>query len=160
MLLYGDSRNIQDQCEIFNFTSYIEGYRRLCLLPPNGLGASTEYEFDQIYMNYILGNDSNFVAFFNIIQLLRAGRDVYLIVSNDDWSEMIIESLLKLIQQRYGYNATRINCIEDLFTAEPGDFNRSYGLFNYDTDAERYEEIMTRYNIMMKEQEKLKSYGS
>lgn len=102
MLLYGNARNIQDQCVIYNFTSYIEGYRRLNLIPPNSLGASSEYEFDQRYMEFILSNDYNFVEFFNIIYNLYSGQDVYIIISDDPWSETLVESLLKLIQQRYG----------------------------------------------------------
>jgi hypothetical protein len=147
MLLYGDARNIQDQCVVLNYTSYIEGYRRLNLLPPNSLGASSDYQFDQLYMQYILSNDALFIEFFSLIEMLRNGRDVYIIVSNDDWSEQLIESLLKLIQQRYGYNATRINCFEDLITAEPGNFNSSYGLFNYDTDADRYTDLVMRIRL-------------
>jgi hypothetical protein len=98
-------------------------------------------------MQYILSNDALFIEFFSLIEMLRNGRDVYIIVSNDDWSEQLIESLLKLIQQRYGYNATRINCFEDLITAEPGNFNSSYGLFNYDTDADRYTDLVMRIRL-------------
>ena len=33
--------------------------------------------------------------------------------TSEDWSENIVESLLKLIQQRYGYNAYRIDSYDD-----------------------------------------------
>lgn len=138
MLLYGDASNIQEQCTILNLSSYIEGYRKLNLLPPNSLGATTEYQFDQLYAKSIMEDDYLFSQMFSIIYLLSIGQDVYIIVSNDDWSENIIESLLKLIQQRYGYNATRINCFDDIVNAIPGEFNPSYGLFNLDQDMERF----------------------
>ena len=138
MLYYGNSQNIQEQCVVFNFTSYIEGYRRLNLIPPNSLGASNEYEFDQLYMDYIMRYDFRFVEFFNIIYYLYSGQDVYLVISDDSWSEVLIESLLKLIQQRYGYNAVRVNCFDDIVFSEPSSFNKSYGLINLDNDMERY----------------------
>lgn len=147
MLLYGDASNIQEQCTILNLSSYIEGYQKLNLLPPNSLGATTEYQFDQLYAKSIMEDDYLFSQMFSIIYLLSIGQDVYIIVSNDDWSENIIESLLKLIQQRYGYNATRINCFDDIVNTIPGEFNPSYGLFNLDQDMERFTYITKLQSI-------------
>ncbi len=145
MLYYGNSRNIQDQCVIFNFTSYIEGYRRLPLLPPNNLGAVNEYHFDCLYMQYIISDDMRFSILFSLVSLLHQGTDVYLIISEDDWSEVLIESLLKLIQQRYGYNAIRINCFDDIvYSQDSVDFIPAYGVINYDADLTRYESILIR----------------
>lgn len=138
MLYYGNARNIQDQCVVLNFTSYIEGYRRLYLIPPNSLGASNDYQFDVLYMQYIFENDPIFFEFFSLMDLLNRGCDVYIIISDDDWSIMLIESLLKLIQQRYGYNGQRVDCLDDVIYSVPGEFNREYGLYNYDIDSERY----------------------
>lgn len=138
MLLYGNVANIKTDSYVFNLTSFVEGYNRLRIIPPNNLGASSDYEFDQLYANWIFGNDSIFFDFFTIINILYCGFDVYLIVSDDMWSENILESLLKLIQQRYGYNATKINCFDDLVYADPGEFNPGYGLFNLDQDLERF----------------------
>ena len=69
------------------------------------------------------------------------GRSVYLIISNDNWSELLIESLLKLIQQRYRYNAVLINSDEDYIYAKNNfniDFAPGYGLYNLDQDKERF----------------------
>lgn len=138
MLLYGNCENIQDQCTIFNLSSFIEGYPKLDLLPPNTLGASTDYQFDQLYAKSIMESDYLFKQMFYIIYTLYLGKDVYIIVSDDDWSENIVESLFKLIQQRYGYNATRINCFDDVVNATPGEFTPGFGLFNLDQDLERF----------------------
>lgn len=142
MLYYGNAQNIQDQCVVFNFTSYIEGYRRLNLVPPNSLGASNEYQFDQLYMDYIFSNDSLFAELFTIINCLYIGASVYIIISEDPWSETLIESILKMIQQRYGYGSTKVNCFEDVIFSEPGSFNTEYGLLNLDADMERYVYIL------------------
>ena len=157
MLLYGNKNNIQDQCVVFNFTSLIEGYNKLLLVPPNNLGANSEYEFDVRYMHYILDNDMIFISLMQIIYNLYINNNVYLIVSEDEWSEVLIESLLKLIQQRYGINATRIRSFDkqyqinaygffdetkmfdDLIYAKESTFDPNYGLTNLDIDMDRYE---------------------
>lgn len=157
MLLYGDANQAKlmegvPDTIIFSLTSLSERYPRLHLLnPPNFLGSTSEKEFDINYMRYILEVDQNFYQFMSIIYPLYMGKNVYICNGTDPYSEMLIESLLKIIQQRYGYNATRINHINDLFTAELTDFESSYGLANLDVDKERYSYIY--------EQERLRSGG-
>lgn len=138
MLYYGNSANVQDDCLVLNFTSAKEGYKKLDLIPPNSLGAISEYDFDVKYMNWIMSDDYRFSQMFQIIDALSAGRDVYIMIGNEGWSEMLIESLLKLIQQRYGYNALRVNCFDDLLYTTPSEFNKTYGLINLDMDNDRY----------------------
>ena len=77
----------------------------------------TDREFDIAYMNYIMNYDDVFCEFFQIIYNLYIGIDVLIIASKDDWSENILESLLKLIQQRYGYDAVYIETDEDYMYA-------------------------------------------
>lgn len=136
--LYGDAANIQPDCVVINFNSLIEGFPSANLLPPNNLGAISEYDFDVKYMNWILCNDTNFINFMNIIMEIYYGRDVYLIITKDDWGFTLIESLLKLIQQRYGINGTFINSSDDILYASESEFNPYYGLANFDQDKERY----------------------
>lgn len=138
MLYYGNLNNVQDTGVVLNFTSPNEYYQRLNLIPPNSLGATSDYDFDVKYMNWIMSDDYRFSQMFDIIEYLYQGFDVYIIISDDSWSENLIESLLKLIQQRYGYNATRIDCLEDLTTSPVGGFNTEYGLYNFDEDEDRY----------------------
>lgn len=140
MLLYGNKDNIQYDCEIYNFCGLIEGYRDARLMPPNSLGSISEYDFDIKYMHYILDNDYIFINFMSIIMDLYYGKNVYLIISdsNDEWCSMITESLLKLIQQRYGIVAAKIDSFEDIFYVEDSTFNPYYGLANLDMDKERY----------------------
>lgn len=144
MLLYGNSRNIPDNVVVFNLTSLKEGYRRLDLLiPPNQLGLYTGRDFDIAYANYIMSNDMVFKEFFDIIHCLYIGQDVYIIIDEEaEWSENITESLLKLIQQRYGYNASHISCFDDFVYAcnnDISDFNPYFGVYNLDIDKQRYE---------------------
>lgn len=144
MLLYGNSLNIQPRCKVFNISSLYEGvnceYLKL-LTPPVGTMVTTgDRQFDINYYNYIMLNDPVFVQFFTIIYNLYLGIDVYLLVGDEDWQENLIEALLKVIQQRYGYNAIKINCEEDMFMAMSSnqDFDKCFGLYNLDMDKARY----------------------
>lgn len=153
MLMYGNSDNIIQTGNVFNLTSLKEGYVRLnYLIPPNEIGRFTGVDFDIAYANYILGNDLAFKQFFDIIYSLYIGTDVYLIVSEEgDWHENLIESLLKLIVERYGYSACKINTIDDyIFFANNKfnfEFNKFFGIGNLDSDKERYAYIVESIRI-------------
>lgn len=158
MLMYGEARNIfEKDCIIFNLTSLVEGFPRLVyLIPPNTLGKLSGRDFDLAYASYVFENDLPFRDFFAIIYNLYIGNDVFIVVSDSDWSENLIESLLKLIQQRYGYNANRIDSYEDYLyfctCKSNSDFNPYFGIMNLDMDKERYAYIL--------EAERLKNGGA
>lgn len=152
MLMYGNSENVIATGNVYNLTSMKEGYTRLNnLIPPNSLGKLTGRDFDLAYADYILGNDMVFIEFFHIIYSLYIGTDVYIVVSENDWSENLLESLLKLIQQRYGYNACKIDSLEDYvyfsISAQIPEFNIYFGIKNLDMDKERYTYIMENIRI-------------
>lgn len=151
MLMYGDARAadlVADNTDtmVYNITSLNERYRRarLDLLPPNSLGANSEYDYDVKYMEWVFANDGVFMNFMKIILDLYNGLNVFLVITHEDWSDMMLESLLKLIQQRYGYNSISIENPEDLFYAEDEGFNPEYGLINLDQDLARYQYIVGR----------------
>ena len=145
MIVYGNASMAdlvvdRDNFMVYNLTSLAERYSKakLPLVPPNNLGASSEYEFDVRYMQWILGNDINFYYFMNIIKDTRNGLDVFIVISEDEWSLILIESLTKLIQQRYGINAGYIKTEEDLYYTKESDIAEGYGIMNYDQDIERF----------------------
>ena len=111
-----------------------ENYTRLNLLPPLEFGKDYDYNFDILYAQYILSNDNIFFDLMMIVYSLYQGKDVFLLI--DDEVSGLNESLLKFIQQRYGYNASRINTLDDLLYSEDSDFSRE-GLINLDVDKER-----------------------
>lgn len=150
--MYGTSDCIIDTGFVYNFTSMREGYQRLAsLIPPNSLGYYVDLQFDQLYAQYILNNDCVFKEFFDLIYCLYIGNDVYLIISNDNWSENLIESLLKLIQCRYGYNGVKITCEADYYfylnQKEQPEFDPGFGLWNLDQDKERYAMILETFRL-------------
>lgn len=157
LLMYGSRPVLEydsgflDHGVIFNTTSYKMGFIELkCLMPPNSLGYLTDRDFDIAYANYILGNDNLFVQFFQIIYNLYIGKDVYIIVNNDDWAVNLDQSIFKLIQQRYGVNAVLVNSEEDYIFAKMTmdcDFNKGYGIYNLDIDKERFSYLVETFRI-------------
>ena len=155
MLMYGPASaadiKFGGKGVMYNLSSMREGFISLqALIPPNTIGRLTDREFDIAYANYIMSNDTLFCIFFQIVYNLYIGKDVFIIVSTEDWSENLLESLLKLIQQRYGYNAVLINTEADyLYAATSMNFGfvPGYGIFNLDQDKERFTTIIEQYRI-------------
>lgn len=160
MLYYGESYNkvfLREDIIIFSLTSYDESlYRLNLLIPPRELGKYLGKDFDIIYMNYIFSNDVVFSEFFTIIFNLYCGKDVFIAASENDWSENLVQSLMKLIQQRYGYNGIHISSEFDYIYAETNfvcDFNQGYGLINLDQDKARYNYIRENERIQNNQKE-------
>ena len=161
MLLYGNKNILEydsgffDHGVIFNTTSYKMGWEELNLLiPPNTIGHLQDRDFDIAYANYIFNNNWTFVQFFLIIYNLYICKDVYILVNDEDWAVNLDESLFKLIQQRYGINAIRIETEEDYMYAKlnmDSDFNKGFGIMNLDQDKERFAYLVEQYRIYYKQ---------
>ena len=155
MLMYGPASaadiKFGGKGVMYNLSSMREGFISLqALIPPNTIGRLTDREFDIAYANYIMSNDTLFCIFFQIIYNLYIGKDVFIIVSTEDWSENLLESLLKLIQQRYGYNGVLINTEADYLYATNSmnfGFAPGYGIYNLDQDKERFTTLIEQYRI-------------
>ena len=155
MLMYGPASaadiKFGGKGVMYNLSSMREGFISLqALIPPNTIGRLTDREFDIAYANYIMSNDTLFCIFFQIIYNLYIGKDVFIIISTEDWSENLLESLLKLIQQRYGYNSVLINTEADyLYAANSMNFGFApeYGIYNLDQDKERFTTLIEQYRI-------------
>ncbi len=102
-------------------------------------GDCSDASFDQSYHNFIFTNDQAFIQFMNIIVPAFTNPDclVQVTVTDNDYANAITESLIKLIQQRYGYNAYIINDVDDFMYAEESDFSIP-GLFVIDQDLMRF----------------------
>ena len=156
MLMYGPTSCLQyidvSSFKVYNLTGMVEGFDSIqALIPPNELGRFDSYEFDVNYYNYIIQNNAMFVTFFRIIQSLYIGQNVYIISDEADWCENLIESILKIIQQRYGYNGYCVKNNEDIMFAIQRDnstFDSTYGLANLDQDKLRYQYIVKQMEIM------------
>lgn len=149
MLIMGSPQCIQPAKDFFkdlillNYNSYIIGFPDSGIMPsPIPIQQYNDYEFDIAYADYIIRNDNVFCSFFNnIINPLQSGSNVFMISDNSNYEINLPESLLKLIQQRYGYNGSIINEPVDICTISESSFSIP-GLYNFDQDMIRYCEIM------------------
>lgn len=153
MLMYGNivPTVINFDTKIYNLASFLEGpfIKLNYLIPPNNIGHSDSYEFDVEYAKYLMTNDYAFIELFGLILELEYGNDLLILISDLQWSENIVESLFKFIQQRYGYNGVRINNDEDYlyFRDQVFDFNPNYGIYNLDADRNRYSILVEKIRI-------------
>lgn len=78
--------------------------------------------FDTSYANYILTCDEAFQDFMEILMAMYYNEDVFILTDLDSPPVVsMCESIIKLIQQRYGYNCYIANCPEDLFSLPESD---------------------------------------
>lgn len=145
MLIVGDYNSIpgyenpgiSENMLVFNFSGYDMKCRRLDVYPPSNMNFLDDKEYDINYANYILNNDNIFCNLFDIIYLLYEGVNIYILVTRTPNVDIINESLLKFIQQRYGYNYQLINGKYDINEYDYSNFSLS-GLVNFDNDRKRY----------------------
>ena len=62
---------------------------------------------------------------------------VYLLISEDSWSMMLIESFLKFISARYGVTATYVQAWDDKEYATDSEINPFFGMHNFNEDVLR-----------------------
>lgn len=123
---------------VFNLSSLYNMGIRVDLTPP--ATQVEEREFDIMYANWILGNDTMFVNFFQFMYYNYLGYNVFILVGVDMWEarQTITESLMKLIQQRYQIIPRYIATMEDIPDYYEEDFMYVDGMMNMDSDIERY----------------------
>lgn len=99
--------------EVYNLTSLYEGYMFIKLIPPFEIIDKESNEFDWNYLMWLMNDQQASEIFFNLIFKVTSGIDVCILISDDPRFDIIIESLQKLISQRYGVVSNIINCMED-----------------------------------------------
>lgn len=112
----------------FNLSSPINyGYSLAPLIPdPEYIpyevvsGSIDTPDFDVMYGNFIMNNRDQFLLFMSVVLPLYNDPQVCVIIYIEDSPirNVVMESLMKLIQQRYGYSSYIINDPEDLVCIE------------------------------------------
>ena len=69
------------------------------------------------------------------------GTNVIILISHDEFRDAIVESLVKMIQLRYGYNSWILNTIDDLEYIKESDFTPE-GLLVLDNDIITYQSMI------------------
>ncbi|MGL5330507.1 MAG: hypothetical protein ACRDD7_14645 [Peptostreptococcaceae bacterium] len=140
MLVFANHRCVnQDIVNNFvtmNLSSLLEGFPTVDILPPFKLDRY-DRDFDIMYLEYILNDNNKFYEFMKIIMSLYYAVPTLILVGNDELYETVTESLIKLIQQRYGYLSNLIYNPEDWECVQDSEFS-IHGLYNLDIDKERF----------------------
>ena len=125
---YIDSNSV-----IYNLNANTTQFNMIRLMPPQGMNTAS-LEFDQYYINLILSDNNYFIQFMNIIIPLRDGKDVYILAYNEDTVfNPITETLMKFIQQRYGYDYQEVHYMEDINMMDLSSFTTP-GIIQFDED--------------------------
>ena len=134
---------LDNRLVVLNLNANVQCYTRLNLMPPLGMNTSS-MEFDTQYVNLLLSDSNYFMQFMYIMNYLKNGCDVVLLIYNEDTVfNAITETLVKFIQQRYGYNYQFLNDVEDFNQWDQSSFTAP-GIIQFDQDYLRYEEYLMR----------------
>ena len=135
---------------VYNFTSLYSGFQGLTALTTNMYNVNTSgipinvfidtVDFDIAYANRILTDDQMFDALMHIVANSYQGYMVILLVYRDPYRDAIMESLIKFIQQRYGYNSWLIESIEDIECLKES-YYTPMGIQYLDMDLKKHDEL-------------------
>lgn len=115
------------------------------LTPPYNILTTVraDREFDIAYAQYILTNDAVFADMFKLIHANYLGYNVFVLVGGDEARQLITESLMKFINQRYTLIPRYFATIDDIPDYYDEDHIYVDGIYNMDADRERYVYITT-----------------
>lgn len=107
-------------------------------------GDCADPEFDKMYHNFIFTNDDSFFQFMTIMvpEFLEPTVLVQVMISVNGFRDAISESIMKLIQQRYGVNSYYVFTLEDFQYIQNDSSFSIPGLFAMDQDMNRWRMMM------------------
>ena len=122
----------------------------LFYVPPSDMETN---QYDIEYANYIFNNTQQRIELLTVLYNLQIGNDVVILIGNYPGMYEMAESLLKLIQTRYGYRGYFINMsdLEDLSMFDTSRFSVP-GLMLFDQEKVELDELFL-------EQEKRNNHG-
>lgn len=138
---------------ILNFSSFYSGYINITHLiakisPINNTGMPmpdfvNSYEFDMQYASAVMNDPELFGSLINIMLRAYEGYLVCILVQRDLYRDAVMESLIKLIQQRYGYNCWVIEDEDDIDIITE-QMLLPNGLITLDSDIKQYNELYSK----------------
>ena len=138
---------------ILNLSSFYSGHINITHLiakisPINNTGLPmpefvNSVEFDMQYASAVLNNSELFGSLINIMLRAYEGYLVCILVQRDPYRDAIMESLIKLIQQRYGYNCWIIEDVDDIEIMSEQMLPPN-GLLTLDSDIKQYNQMYSK----------------
>lgn len=103
------------------------------------LGCAESPEFDIAYGKFIMENREQFFTFMNVMTPLYniPTACVIVYIQYSPIRDAILETLMKLIQQRYGYHPYLVNTPEDLYCVKDDSSFSPRGIVNMQEDSDR-----------------------
>ena len=92
-----------------------------------------------------MNNPTLFGKLMAILSNSYEGHIVVLLVQRDPYRDSIMESLIKLIQQRYGYNCWIVEDPEDISCIKEDEYS-TIGLLTLNEDLKRYDNSYSEEN--------------
>ena len=143
-----------------NFMNIVQLGENLNLFPPgqmlqfmNGINNGIEtVEFDRLYAEYLLGDNVAFVNFMKILMAEYFHTQVFVLY--DDTNPVIeglVESIIKLIQARYGSNPIVVHTSEDLYFLPDEEGMSRDGVQTFMGDKERFTLLTTDFDNLDKD---------
>lgn len=143
-------------CPIFNFYSLLDRGLILDRLKPDMItmqllrdsqyGDGDSFEFDRVYANQLLSYKHSFMALMYMLSNIENSEDIILLSNYNNRVVMpILDSLLKLIQERYGIDHFIANTIEDIDELEKSHFESVEKRNVFYMDLERYKELVRKF---------------
>ena len=137
---------------VYNLTSYYSGLIDLTPLVISSELVNNPYispdmyvdsiNFDIEYANKIINNDKYFSLFLSPIVASYQGKVSIIMVKHDPYRDAFMESIIKLIQQRYGYNCWIVETIDDIECLREPSFSPQ-GILTLGEDLKRYDGLYT-----------------
>ena len=138
---------------ILNLSSFYSGYINITHLiakisPINNTGMQmpdfvNSIEFDMQYASAVLSNPELFGSLINIMLRAYEGYLVCILVQRDSYRDAVMESLIKLIQQRYGYNCWIVEDYDDIEILSE-QMLLPNGLLTLDSDIKQYNQMYSK----------------
>lgn len=125
-------------------------------LKDSQFGDANTHKFDMSYAARIMTHNNTFVDFMHLISTLPDEEDTILITNyNSRFVMPVIDSLLKLIQQRYGIDAFIVNTVDDLegLSIKYCEFGSTVQRSLYVGDWERYAKLTNKPATEVKQNE-------
>ena len=135
---------------VYNFSSLYHGYEdATCFLtkaaPMNHTGKPMpefvdSVDFDIQYATAIMNDPQMFGLFVKMMCQSFNGNLVILLVQRDNYRDLFMESLIKFIQQRYGYGCWIVESLEDIQSIGESIYKPN-GLMVIADDINRYQSM-------------------
>lgn len=98
-------------------------------------------DFDRHFMYCIDSMISSWLSMMTIMINVYEGNDAIIEYGTDELSYKVVESLIKIIQEKYQYNCVIVNCIDDVYCCNESSFGPA-GLLKLDEERRRYQELV------------------